>query len=388
MPTTRFKNAVYRAALPLKAPRLPRRPSFSAEGHSLHSRSRVIHLLRRHHVLGSAGLVTSGEDQVLMLSSSDNPPHRAQRTTLFRVASITKMATALSVLSLSEKGLLDPDRGLNHFFPEERLPEAAEEITARRLLSHTGGLTDPSGLEAHLLAGDPFPGFLEECMTSVPGTEFHYSNLGFGLLGCMMEAVTGRPVSEVVREEVFAPLHMRATLDASTLKAEDIMPVSRVLPYRAGKDVRITRLGEIPLTEADPLRHYGHSAGSMYTDIDSLQKMLLCLRSGGRPLLSPEAGREMTRAHASYGRRSPTLSYGLGLLIIQDPTLSPSRILGHQGYAYGCADGAFWDEKTGDMLIFLNGGCSEARRGMLGRCNYDLLKLFWRKELPEWHRQK
>ena len=100
--------------------------------------------------------------------------------------------------------------------------------------------------------------------------------------------------------------------------------------------------------------------------------------------LSEKAVSEMTKEHAVYGRLSPTLSYGLGLLMIRDPKLSSSRILGHQGFAYGCADGAFWEEATGRIMITLNGGCSEARTGRLGLANRDFLRWAFRKELPSW----
>ncbi len=125
----------------------------------------------------------------------------------------------------------------------------------------------------------------------------------------------------------------------------------------------------------------------MYTDIDSLAALLRCLMNDGSPLISGDLGREARRVHAVYGALSPTLSYGLGLLIIQDPALSSSRILGHQGFAYGCADAAFWEEDTGRMIIFLNGGCSEARSGRLGLCNRDVLKLFLQKEFPRWEQE-
>ena len=92
----------------------------------------------------------------------------------------------------------------------------------------------------------------------------------------------------------------------------------------------------------------------------------------------------MKKEHADYGKLSPTLSYGLGLLIIRDPSLSDSRILGHQGFAYGCVDGAFWEESTGRLLITLNGGCSEARTGRLGLSNRDFIRWAFRKELPSW----
>lgn len=384
MPTTEAKNRLYRMALPFLAPGPGRNPEVRVSGHRVEREAAYRRLLRRHHVLGSAGMITAGDREAVMLSSSEHPKHIAERDTMFRVASITKMATALCVMQYAEAGSLDPDQPIFRFFPAETFSEKARKITARQLLSHTAGLLDPPDLENCLLRKIPFLPVMEKALQHEPGAEFHYSNLGFGMLGCVLEAIENRPVSRILQEKVFDPLGMNATLDASALRREKIMPVARVLRYWEGREVTVTALGAVPLTEAAPMLHYGHTAGSMYTDIDSLQKLVRCLREDGSPLLSPETGREMKRQHAAYGAISPTLSYGLGILIIRDPRLSGGRILGHQGFAYGCADGAFWEEETGNTVLFLNGGCSEAREGRLGLCNFEMLRWALQEELPGW----
>ena len=114
-----------------------------------------------------------------------------------------------------------------------------------------------------------------------------------------------------------------------------------------------------------------------------LQDMYLAV-CGNSGYLSPASVEEMKKKHPSYGALSPTLSYGLGLLQINDSHISGYRVLGHQGFAYGCGDGAFWEEGTGNILIFLNGGCSEARTGRLGSANRDFTSWAFRKELPSW----
>ena len=176
---------------------------------------------------------------------------------------------------------------------------------------------------------------------------------------------------------------MRATLEGCTLPEEQIMPVVRVLPWRSGQAVTLTALGRVPLGAPDPVRHYGHTAGSMYTDLPSLLKLLLCIREGGAPLIS-DPSFSMLQRKASYGKISPTLSYASGLIMINDPSLSASPVYGHQGFAYGCADGAFWEAGTGRIMIQLNGGCSEARVGRLALANADFLRWAFRKELPSW----
>ena len=201
-------------------------------------------------------------------------------------------------------------------------------------------------------------------------------------------ASPGLNAAEAVRTRVLEPLGMRGTLEGAGLDPETVMPITRVLSRHPAPDLRVTPLGKKPLGAPDPLRHFGHTAGALYTDAASLSVMLSMLASGGMHgggrFLPEKAVAEMTREHAVYGRISPTMSYGLGLLIIRDPKLSSGRILGHQGFAYGCADGAFWEEETGRQVVFLNGGCSEARTGRLGVANRDVLRWALRKELPTW----
>ena len=384
MPTTHVKNLLYRAALPFLSPGPGRDCVYFQEGHPLTDSQTFEKIIRRHHVLGSAALLAGRDHRCLLLTRSDRPVRQPSRNSCFRVASITKMATALAVLRCTEEGSLALDEPVVAFLPPEGRVDALSTVTLRMLLSHTGGLSDPPELESFLISGKSYPELMNRSQCFFPDHSFHYSNLGFGLIGCVLEAVRKQPVSRVLEDLVFHPLNMRATLDPTTLRDEEILPISRILPYQAGNDLIRTQLGSQPLSGPDPLRHYGHTAGSMYTDIESLERLITCLKSDGKPLLHPDTGREMRRVHATYGKESPTMSYGLGLLCIRDPRLSSSSVWGHQGFAYGCADGAFWEESTGNILIFLNGGCSEARDRRLGLCNRDLLKWAFRKELPSW----
>ncbi len=386
MPTTKLKNTLYRLALPFFGAKAERHPVLRCEGHPVAGKDAYSRLLWAHHVLGSAALLVHGEDRALILCDQTEPARTVTAESYFRVASITKMATALAAMVTAERGMLDPDApaaGVLAPYAEAGDPALPETVTLNRLLSHTAGIVDPPGMETALLERKPFP----ELMSGAKGEpgRFCYSNLGFGLVGCLLEAAWKEPVTEILRKTVFEPLGMRATLDASTLSEEEIVPISRVMPYRPGTDIRTTKLGRIPLTAPDPMRHYGHTAGAMYTDIWSLEKMIRCLMRGGSPILSGAYGRRMTEKQAEYGPSSPALSYGLGVLMIQDKTISDHRILGHQGFAYGCVDGAFWEEDTGRILIFLNGGASEYRRkGKLGAVNEEMLRWAFREEMGSW----
>ena len=381
MPTTTAKNILYRFLLPF-APHVCISPLIHWNSSPLNHVSAFSHVVRHHHISGGAFLFSTPEKNISAYTGAFHSDLFPSSDCFFRVASITKMATSLLAFRLQDLGLLDLSAPVTEvLFGSRNVPEL-QKVTILHLLSHTSGLSDPPELESFLTHGKPYSVAVSGMRTSEPGTSFHYSNLGFGLLGCIFESVLNLPLSRIYQDFLFAPLSMNASIDGSSLPESRIMPVVRILPYHPGQIMTITPLGRHPLTAPDPSLHYGHSAGSMYTDISSLYTLLCCIRDHGSPIFS--SAHTMKKQLASYGRLSPTLSYGAGLLIIRDARLSSSVIYGHQGFAYGCVDGAFWEESTGNMMISLNGGCSEARTGRLGLVNFDLCRFAFRKEFPSW----
>ncbi len=386
MPSGKLNNMIYRAAL-LLTPSPAAQLRHRSAGRSLTHAQRYTRILNRNRVQGASLLLRDGESEGLVFTSlADRKP--CDERTLFRVASLTKMVTACAVLILCDQGAFALDDEARFLLPGE--PEAIQGVTVRHLLSHTSGLRDMPAMDAALAKGDPFGTVLTSpgVIAARPGETFAYCNFGFGLLGCIIERATGKPVSEAIRDLVLTPLEMAGTLDASGLDKQRIMPITRVLSRHPALDVTVTPLGSIPLTAPDPERHFGHTAGALYTDAASLSHLLTMIAQGGiwngRPVLRESTVRAMTSVQATYGRLSPTLSYGLGLVIIRDPRLSGEPLIGHQGFAYGCADGAFLEQDTGRQVVFLNGGCSEARVGRLGVCNRDVLRWALREELPSW----
>ncbi len=388
MPSTPLKNFLYRAALPFGAPNPHKQMKHMEAGKPLAHLPYYEHLLVKHRVLGASLLLSDSKDTAQVHTTVFNPRHVANDDTMFRVASITKMATTLVTLMCVDEGLFTLDTTVDKLLPETEHSHRLSCITVRHLLSHTSGLHDVPEFDKALRDGETFDTVLAANFGhgsyQTPGQGMAYCNFGYGLLGCLLENVTGMCISELFRVKLSEPLGMRATLDASTLDEGCIMPISRVLPYRKGNDVTITKLGHIPLDKPDPLRHFGHTAGAMYTDAPSIAKMLDLIAGmgtmDGKRLISAEMMAEMTRQQAS----TKTRSYGLGLVLLSRSGISENRLLGHQGFAYGCVDGAFIEEGTGRKVVFLNGGASEARTGKLGLVNRDVLTWAFRKEFPEW----
>ena len=384
MPTTRFRNLLYRAALPYMAPAVPKDALLSVTGRQLAVPERLNSIIHRNHISGSVVCLQSDSDISFAFSKAIHTRMAPNAQTFFRVASITKTATALLCFVLIDRGILDPGKPVSEMLDNgSDIPEL-KNVRIHHLLSHTSGITDPPDLEARTLAHCDLKSILAGTGKSEPGECFRYSNLGYGLLGCIFETILHVSVEDVYQRFLFKPLCMNATLSAALLPEDSIMPVIRILPYHAGTGITVTPLGKHPVSMPDPAYHYGYTAGSMYTDIGSMLNLTVCLRNGGKPLLSDHYANVMKQKKAYYGKRYPTLSYGQGLLIIEDKRISESIVFGHQGFAYGCVDGAFWEDSTGNIMISLNGGCSEARNGMLGIANMDLCRWAFREELPEW----
>ncbi|NWG19661.1 MAG: beta-lactamase family protein [Chloroflexi bacterium] len=127
---------------------------------------------------------------------------------LFPVASITKLATALAVLRLVDRGLLGLDDPIDRFV-RRATPDPA--VTIRRLLCHTAGLPiDLAPADAPYAPGLTWERLGDACTRSglqyAPGTEVLYSNVGYGLLALAVEARAGARFADALRDLVLAPL--------------------------------------------------------------------------------------------------------------------------------------------------------------------------------------
>jgi CubicO group peptidase (beta-lactamase class C family) len=146
--------------------------------------------------------------------------------TLFRAGSVTKPMTGTMLMRLVEQGALDLDRSIVDDAPYVRfsVSGAAEQVTLRRLLSHTSGL--PSDLEyKDRRQIKPYQTDLEQYvrekiphypLVAPPGKGYFYSNPGINLAAHIAEVVTGKSYAFLMRELLFEPLKMnRTTFDLS-----------------------------------------------------------------------------------------------------------------------------------------------------------------------------
>jgi CubicO group peptidase (beta-lactamase class C family) len=136
--------------------------------------------------------------------------------TNFRLASLTKQFTAMSILILADRKKLSLDEPLTAFFSE--FPSCGKTITVRHLLGHTSGLIDyediiPPGTTIPVLDRDVLRLLLKQNKTYFPpGSKFRYSNSGYSLLSLIVEVRSGMPFAQFLKKTVFQPLKMNNSL--------------------------------------------------------------------------------------------------------------------------------------------------------------------------------
>lgn len=136
--------------------------------------------------------------------------------TNFRLASLTKQFTAMSVLMLAEKGKLSLEDSITRYFPG--FPAYGRSITMHHLLTHTSGLIDyedivPEGTNMQLSDRDVVALLQKQDHTYFPpGKEFRYSNSGYALLALIVEEVSGETYPAFLHHHIFAPIGMTTSL--------------------------------------------------------------------------------------------------------------------------------------------------------------------------------
>lgn len=216
---------------------------------------------------------------------------------VFRIGSLTKTVTAATVMQLHAQGKLDLDAPIARWLPS--FPRA-DTVTVRQLLSHTSGvsdawsaaLTDAMDSTARLkaIASAP-PDF-------APGSDWHYSNSGYMVLGAIIEKVTGESWFDAERDLVLAPLHVRGV----AFRDDNAVVPAMVPGYTVDARGDIAR--PIMYSIAGP-----GAAGGLSASAGGFAALLHGLATGSVP--GPAAFREM--AHSA--RIGPVdLPYGLGMV--------------------------------------------------------------------------
>lgn len=129
-------------------------------------------------------------------------------SSLFTIGSITKPVTATAILLLSAQGQLGLNDKITRYF--RHVPGDKQEITLHHLLTHSSGLPGAIGDDYEMLDAENFRArSWETPLLFTPGNGYEYSNVGYSLLGMIIEQVSGQSYSEFLQNNIFKPAGMK-----------------------------------------------------------------------------------------------------------------------------------------------------------------------------------
>jgi CubicO group peptidase (beta-lactamase class C family) len=238
---------------------------------------------------------------------------------LFEIGSISKSFVALAALQLREEGKLDLDRPLREYLPWLRVDSGYAPITPHHLLTHSSGLPG-SGVSFPLSESRPL------WTAHAPGEAFHYCNLGYDLLGLLLEKLDGRPLREVLRARVFARLGMQASEPIIVNAMRHRLPTS----YWALQDDRpLGRGGR--LVEAPQLTFDGGAGCIASTPGDMALYLRMLLNRGAAPegrVVSEESFALFSKRWIDAPAFGQGAAYGYGIAVVE---IDGHRVLRHTG---------------------------------------------------------
>lgn len=310
----------------------------------------------------AAGIVRDGEivwsDAVGTLDGRAVGP-APTTDTQYRIGSISKTFIGVEVMRLRDEGRLDIGDSIGTHLPEVPFPQ----VTIAQLLTHTSGLqAETDGEWWERTEGDSWSALMASNprLRSTPGTGFHYSNVGFAVLGELIARLRDQPWQDAVRVGLLEPLGMTRT---TTRPAPPAAPGLAVHP-----------LADLVHVEPEHDAVALAPAGQLWSTVDDLARWAALLGGRTAGVLAPETLKEMLQPIAvnNVAGAAWTGAHGLGW---QTWNVDGRRFAGHGGSMPGFVADLRVDIESGDGIVLMTNATSG-----LGKATTELLSLFVEKE--------
>ncbi|WP_407543667.1 serine hydrolase domain-containing protein (plasmid) [Deinococcus radiomollis] len=242
---------------------------------------------------------------------------------LFRIASHSKTFTATGIFQLAETGALRLDDLAGRWLPELAGSPAAE-LTVRALLGHQSGINRDGADSDYWQQLHAFPGrdvLIELCRAEAvfpPDQFFKYSNMGYSLLGLIIEAASGQSYEDYVAVHITGPLAL------THLGPE--LPPERESELASGHSGRLAGNDARRVLPSTDTRSMAAATG-FYGTADDVTAYLAAHALGGGELLT-DASRRLMQRKESEIRRPTTRWYGLGFVVEE---IGGRTVVGHSG---------------------------------------------------------
>lgn len=290
-----------------------------------------------------------------------------QDTTVFLLASMSKLITGTAAMQVFEDGLSNLDTDINSYLPWPiEIPGFENDsITIRRLMTHTGSIEDGPSMDLYYDYPDPSIS-LESCIeryltvggadynaaanfyNNAPGTAFNYSNMGTALSGYITESITGVPFDDYCDINIFEPLCMEKT--GWHFSDFDSSHVARPYAFQNGNYV--------------PYVHYGfadYPDGQLRSNVIDLGNFMIAYLNegnfGSASILSPLSVNTMLSAQV------PSLDPTQGLNWYKEELFyngGSAMLWGHNGGENGVSTDLYIDPVNNIGLCVLTNGEGDA----------------------------
>jgi D-alanyl-D-alanine carboxypeptidase len=267
---------------------------------------------------------------------------RNSLNTKFRIGSMNKMFTAVSILQLVEAGKVSLSDPVGRYITDYPNKDIATKVTIQQLLTHTGGTGDFFGpqFDAHRLELKTLQDYVklygERAPEFEPGSRWEYSNYGFLMLGVVVERVSGKSYYDYVSENLYKPAGMTST---------GSFPEEQKVPDRSMGYSQFGGQGLRPNTDTLPYR--GTSAGGGYCTVEDFLRFANALTS--HKLLNAQNTELLTTGKVETPRGN---KYAFGFM--DDATGTPMRHFGHGGGAPGMNGDLEIFPQTGYVIVVLS----------------------------------
>jgi|TARA_B110000116_G_C16800783_1_gene570455 D-alanyl-D-alanine carboxypeptidase len=245
---------------------------------------------------------------------------------IFRIASHSKMFTAVGIMQLQEQGKLKIDDSVNDYLPwfkGKNKISNNKNITIRQLLSHQSGIFRDGN--THHWDNHKFPENIqttisEDSIIFENGSTFKYSNHAYATLGAIIEKISGETYGDFMNKNIIAPLNLKHTYP----DLPDEIPSTLSNGY--GKIFPEENKRE--LFKHSKTHAYASATGFMSTTEDIAIFLSSLNLKSSNSVLNRESKKTMIRSHGNTDRKNGNVGYGLGLDI---ETIKNKILIGHGG---------------------------------------------------------
>ena len=324
---------------------------------------------------------------------ADNMP--VTEETYFKIASVTKMISALGVMRLVENHTMELDADISDYLPYTvRNPYYPDTpITLRQIMTHTATLADGYHYKEATDYGRITPLSIvfegnyrkQNFIAKQPGTVSDYSNFGGGMLGVFMEELSGMPVDEYMQTYIFQPLGVTAAYHTPNLPAD--AQIARIYNTETTGMTLDMMASDETHWFAEPELDYVHTAGGLMCTAEGLARLLICIIGdgtyNGARILRPETVEAMRTMQNNVGSVACDSNRGLNMNILTDVLVPGRTMYGHQGKAYGMIAAAYGDPTDQTGVVMITNGCNDSTFNSVARIARALLSAIYEGWLDE-----